>query len=299
MRRIRQLLSMLGESFKGLRRNIGMALASIISIASMLTLFGMVLLLIININSSVYHLGNELDKVVIYLKDEVTTDSVNNMIKTISSDERVKTVQYTSKEMALENFKKSFGDNAHILDSLPKNTLPPSLTVTLKDLSYASDFSEVGKSFDGVIKVDYHYELVKKMMSVENGVKYVGTAIVMVLLFVSILIIHNTIKIAVANRSREINIMKYIGATDAYIRGPFLIEGAIFGILGAILSFALVFYVYSYFYAQVGFDVQNIFGIHITTPESIGRNISIIFMCIGIGIGYLGSLASTQRFLDV
>lgn len=299
MRKTRQFLNILKESFKNLWRNKGMGFASTISIAAMLTLFGFVLLLVLNINTSVYQLGTELDKVIIYIQDGVEPKDVNNLIKEIGEDERVKDLKYTSKTAALEEFKESFGDKSYILDTIDKNTLPASLTISLKDLAFAKEFAEDYKDYSGIERVDYHYDLISKMMIFERGIKYVGFAIVLVLLFVSVLIIHNTIKITVANRRREINIMKYIGATDSYIRGPFLIEGIIFGIVGAIIATIIVYYGYSYVFGKANEQMQNIFGMDITSPEIIKVNISIIFACIGIGIGYLGSLISTKRFLDV
>ncbi len=299
MRKTRQFLNILKESFKNLWRNKGMGFASTISIAAMLTLFGFVLLLILNINTSVYQLGLELDKVVIYLKDDIIPQDVNNLIKDMEKDERVKEIRYVSKEDALQEFKENFGDKSYILDTIEKNTLPASLTVSLKDLSYAKNFSESIKDKTGIERVDYHYDLISKMIIFEKGIKYVGFGIVLILLFVSILIIHNTIRITVTNRRREINIMKYIGATNAYIRGPFLVEGIIFGIVGAFIAIIIVYFSYSYVFGRTNAQVQNIFGMNITQPEIIKMNISIIFACIGIGIGYLGSLISTKRFLDV
>lgn len=299
MRKTRQFLNILKESFKNLWRNKGMGFASTISIAAMLTLFGFVLLLILNINTSVYQLGLELDKVVIYLKDDIIPQDINNLIKDMEKDERVKEIRYVSKEDALQEFKENFGDKSYILDTIEKNTLPASLTVSLKDLSYAKNFSESIKDKTGIERVDYHYDLISKMIIFEKGIKYVGFGIVLILLFVSILIIHNTIRITVTNRRREINIMKYIGATNAYIRGPFLVEGIIFGIVGAFIATIIVYFSYSYVFGRTNAQVQNIFGMNITQPEIIKMNISIIFACIGIGIGYLGSLISTKRFLDV
>jgi len=299
MKIIRQAFNIIKESIKGLRRNMTMALASTVSVAAMLTLFGFVFLLILNINGAVYHLGGELDKVVVYLDDGLPANDVNNLISEIGSDERVKKIQYTSKDQALDSFKEGLGEKAYILDSLPENTLPASLVVTLKDLSYASEMASEIKEHKGIERVDYHYELVQKMMVFEKGIKYIGYAIVLILLLVSVLIIHNTIKIAVTNREREINIMKYVGATNSYIKGPFLIEGVIFGVVGALIAFLIVYYGYEFLYGEVNVKIQNLFGMSISTPDKIRNNLSVIFVCIGAGIGYLGSLVSTERFLDV
>ena len=298
MKIIRQIINVIKEAFLGIFRNSGMSLISIGSIGSMLTLFGFVFILVLGINSTVYRLGDELDKVVVYLEDNVSADQVNDLIDVLANDKRVKEVNYTSKQEALEIFKESFGENSDILNSVEEDTLPASLDISLKDLSYSKEIAGMLEGREEIEKIDYHYDLINKMINIERGVKYIGYAIVFVLFLVSVVIIHNTVKIGVSNRQREINIMKYVGASDLYIRSPFLIEGIIFGILGALIAFAIVYNVYCYYYGRVDGFIQN-YGINLLDPKSIYQNVSVIFLCIGIGVGYLGSLLSTGRFLDV
>lgn len=299
MRIFRQFINILKESLKGIVRNFGMAAASTVSIAAMLTLFGIILLLLLNINSAVYNLGQELDKVVVFIEDEAPAADINALIAKLSKDERVTQVQYISKEKAIEKFKERLGDKAYVMDSLPSDALPASLIVSLNDLNIASDVAREVKDDKVVERVDYQYELIEQMYKFENTVKYVGAAIVLALVFVSVLIIHNTIRIAVSNRSHEINIMKYIGATDSYIRSPFLIEGIIFGLVGALLAFFIVHYIYNFYYIGHNAQISGIIDVGLVNPRVISRHISIIFVCIGVGIGYLGSLVSTERHLNV
>lgn len=298
MKILRQIINIFKESLKGIWRNFAMSLASIISIAAMLTLFGVVFVLILNINGSVYHLGNELDKVIVYLKDKSSAKDVNALIDEIADNEKVRYIEYISQYKALEDFKKGFKENANILDTLPADTLPASLVIELNDLSYAKELKALIKDNGVVERVDYHYEILEKMQTFERGVKYVGSMIVCVLFFVSILIIYNTIKIAVTNRRREIYIMKYVGATRFYIRSPFLLEGIIFGVIGAVISFFIVNRIYEFYYLKVNNLIMNMFNMNISTPTSIRESILIIFLCIGGGIGYIGSLLSTNRFLE-
>ena len=136
-------------------------------------------------------------------------------------------------------------------------------------------------------------------MKVQNGVKVVGAGIVLILVLVSILIIHNTIKIAISNRKKEINIMKYVGATNTYIRGPFLIDGIIFGALGAGIAGFVTLKLYEILFERLNPQLYDMTGVDLVSALSIRLDLYIIFLCIGVGIGFFGSLFSTKKFLDV
>lgn len=110
---------------------------------------------------------------------------------------------------------------------------------------------------------------------------------------------HNTIKIAIANRENEISIMRYIGATNSYIRGPFLIEGILFGVFGALIATFLTVNFYSYLFERINMELFKITNIDLVSVELVKNDLFIVYLCIGIGIGYLGSLFSTKRFLNV
>ena len=281
MKVIRQLSNLVREAFSSLWRNKTMSFTSVISITAMLTLFGVVMLMVLNLNGMVFQTGEKLDKVVFFLKDDAKPKDVNAFIDELDENKKVKKVAYVSKEEALEEFKEGFGENSSILENIPGgNPLPASITVEMKELSYGKEIEDKYKDLPIVEDHNYYYDFVTQMMKIQNGVKYVGAAIVLILVLISVLIIHNTIKIAISNKEKEINIMKYVGATNTYIRGPFLINGIIFGILGSAISGFLTLRLYG-----IIFDVRT--------------DLYIVFLCIGVGIGFFGSLFSTKKFLDV
>lgn len=300
MRLVRQSINICKEALKSLWRNKTMAFTSTISIASMLTLFGIVLLLVLNLNAIVYQTGEKLDKLVFYLNDDAPVSDVNNFINELSKDERVKKLEYVSREQALEEFKKGFGKDVAVLENMPGgNPLPASIIVEMKELSEGLNVKNKFKDLSIVEDVEYQYDFISKMMKFEKGVKYVGIAIVAILFLVSILIMHNTIKIAISNRENEISIMRYIGATNSYIRGPFLIEGVLFGIFGAIIAGLLTLNFYSYLFERINPELFRITNTDLVSAGLVKMDLLIIYLCIGIGIGYIGSLFSTKRFLDV
>jgi len=119
------------------------------------------------------------------------------------------------------------------------------------------------------------------------------------LIFISVFIISNTIKITVSSRRREINIMKYVGATNGYIRGPFIMEGIFLGIIGALISIFIVYFGYQYFYKSMNEKLYDLFTFYLVDPRLIFADLAIMFGTIGAGIGALGSLVSLKRFLNV
>lgn len=277
-----------------------MSFTSVISITAMLTLFGVVMLMVLNLNGVVYQTGEKLDKVVFFLKDDADPSSVNAFIDELDANKKVKKVVYVSKEEALEEFKEGFGENSTILENIPGgNPLPASITVEMKELSYGKEIEDNYKDLPIVEDHNYYYDFVTQMMRLQNGVKYVGAAIVLILVLISILIIHNTIKIAISNKEKEINIMKYVGATNTYIRGPFLINGIIFGILGSLISGFLTLKLYAIIFERLNPQLNDITGVDMISALSIRSDLYIIFLCIGVGIGFFGSLFSTKKFLDV
>lgn len=277
-----------------------MSFTSIISIAAMLTLFGVVMLMIVNLNGLAYQTGEKLDKVVFFLKDEASPSDVNDFIDELHSNNKVKKVSYVSRDEALKEFKESFGDNSKILENIPGgNPLPASVTVEMKKLSYGKEIEDKYKDLPIVEDHNYYYDFVTQMIKVQNGVKYVGAGIVLILVLVSVLIIHNTIKIAISNRRKEINIMKYVGATNTYIRGPFLINGIIFGVVGALIAGFITMKLYEILYDRLNPQLYDITHVDLVSALSIRTDLFIIFLCIGVGIGFFGSLFSTKKFLDV
>lgn len=277
-----------------------MSFTSIISIAAMLTLFGVVMLMIVNLNGLAYQTGEKLDKVVFFLKDEASPSDVNDFIDELHSNNKVKKVSYVSRDEALKEFKESFGDNSKILENIPGgNPLPASVTVEMKKLSYGKEIEDKYKDLPIVEDHNYYYDFVTQMIKVQNGVKYVGAGIVLILVLVSVLIIHNTIKIAISNRRKEINIMKYVGATNTYIRGPFLINGIIFGVVGALIAGFITMKLYEILYDRLNPQLYDITHVDLVSALAIRTDLFIIFLCIGVGIGFFGSLFSTKKFLDV
>ncbi|WP_317921686.1 permease-like cell division protein FtsX [Tepidimicrobium xylanilyticum] len=279
-------------------RNRGMGLASISSITAVLVILGLVLIIILSINNVVIDTKNKFDEVQIFLTDGITDEQRSKIENEAKNTQGVLSVVFQTKEQALEIMKRQWEDDAYLLEGLETNPLPDALIVQLRDIEYADLVVDKVKGLQGVEEIKYNKDIIDKLVLFANYIRAGGLVVVAILVFVSVFIISNTIKITVTARRREVDIMKYVGATNGYIRGPFIIEGLLFGLIGAMISILIINYGYGYFFNRVNDRLYVLFTVYLVSPKVLVKDIAIIFLAIGSGIGTLGSLVSLKRFLD-
>ncbi|MDI3528732.1 MAG: cell division transport system permease protein [Thermoanaerobacter sp.] len=292
----RNLKYFLKEGFNNLARNRLMTIASITSVMAAMLILGLFLVIILNVNSLTYQVESQLE-LKAFLKDNISKEQVTQIGNDIKSIEGVTSVVFESKEEALRKFKQQLGDKSYLAEGLENdNPLPQSYIIKVKDANLMKDISTKIKQINGVEKVSYGQDVVDKLLGIIKIIRIVGLSIILILFIISIVIISNTIKLGVFARRREINIMKYIGATDWFIRWPFLIEGVILGLIGALLSVIILVLAYGYV-----LDVMNnkLIMFQLLPLEKIVGGILLYFSMIGAIIGALGSGLSIKRFLNV
>lgn len=288
------------QGFQGMWRNRGMGIASVTSISAVLMILGIILIMILSINNFVADTTTKFDEITVFLEDDIDDGAMTKIEDAIKVNEGIVSIIFESKDQALDKFKQDWGDEAYLLDGLEKNNpLPNSYIVKVEEIVYAENLVSSLNDLDGVEKVKYDKDVIDKLMLVADYIRVGGFIVIAILVFVSIFLISNTIKLTVTSRRREINIMKYVGATNNYIRGPFVLEGILFGLLGAIVSIVIVYYGYEYFFDVVNERLYSLFSVFLLAPTMIFTDIAIIFSAIGIGIGALGSIVSMKRFLNV
>ncbi len=281
-------------------RNKGMGLASVTSISAVLMILGIVLILILSINNVVIDTKLKFDEIEVFLDDDLSPDKLDKIEEMTKGYPGVKSIMFRSKIQALEIMREDWADEAYLLEGLEeKNPLPDSYIIKVNDIELAEDLVNTIKTLDGVDEVKYYKDVIDKLLLFAGYIRIGGIIITGILVFVSVFIISNTIKITVSSRRREINIMKYVGATNDYIRGPFIIEGVLFGLLGAMLSILVVYLSYNYVYKSMSEKLYTMFTFYLVNPKLIFTDIAIIFATIGSGIGGLGSLLSLKRYLNV
>ncbi|KUK09436.1 MAG: Cell division protein FtsX [Caldanaerobacter subterraneus] len=284
------------EGFSNLARNRLMTVASVTSVMAALVILGMFLLIILNVNHMAYQVESQLE-LKAFLKDDLSGEQIQRIGEEIKGIDGVSSVVFESKEQALEKFKKQLGEKSYLLEGLEKdNPLPQSYIVKVKDANLIKDIADEIKGINGVDKVSYGQDVVEKLLGIIRIIRIVGLAIISILFVISIVIISNTIKLGVFARRREINIMKYIGATDWFIRWPFLIEGIVLGLLGALLSVGVLALMYGYTLDYVN---SRLIVFNLLPLSDVIKDMALYFALLGSLIGAIGSGLSIKRFLNV
>ncbi|MBE6034208.1 permease-like cell division protein FtsX [Aminipila sp.] len=288
----------LKQAFIQVFRNRTMSLASIFSITAMLLILGLFFVLIVNINMAAESAKQEYDTVQVYLLDATTYEQAQNMITEVKGLRGVADATYLSKEDALADWKTDWGERAYLLDSLSSNPLPNSIIVKVETLETSDTVVEALRQQDGIEDVKYYKETVEKLIKITDAIQIAAFIIMIFLVIVSVVVVSNTIKLTVLARSREIRIMKYVGATNWFIRGPFLLEGIIIGMISAGISALIVAFVYGKTVELIGRDLFLILSTPMVAQSFLTAHLIYIFLAIGVSIGACGSIVSMRRFLD-
>lgn len=298
MSSIRRFFSAIGEGLVGLWRNKSMGVASIVSICSMLLILGGITFGVFVANNIVEDMKTKVDQIDVILEPEVTHERVLKIKEELKKIENVKEVNYVSKEKALEKMKEQWKENSFLLDGM-ESALPESYELKVENIENSSTVASNIYNIKDVEKVVYYKDIVDKLTKMSDVVKYVGITLVGVLLLVSFFIMSITIKLTVIARRKEISIKKYIGATNMSITGPFIVEGMLLGVLGAGISFAIIFFAYKYVYESLAWGVGNILYNYLIPVNIFGFYVAIAYFGIGIGIGILASIFSSRKYMKV
>lgn len=297
--KVRTVKYVLGQGLVGLWRNRTMSMASIGTVAATLIILGLVITLVLNISNLADLVQLQFDKIQVYLSDDLSIEEINNVGKQIEVINGVSGIIYESKEEALEKYKESWGEEGYLLEGLEKNTLPNSYIIQMDDLELADSIVEKLIPLKGIDEIKYYKEIVDQLLRIAKFIRTIGLVIILILIFVAVFIISNTIKLTLNVRRQEIGIMKNVGATNWFIRWPFLLEGMLLGLIGAIISTAVVYYGYQYAFNAITGRFYLMFSAYMVSVNDMMNKTIYIFAVLGIGVGALGSIFSLRRYLRV
>ncbi len=286
------------QAIKQLWRNKAMGVASIFAISSMLLILGLFFIISININVTAETVKQDYDSIEVFLLDDVGSREREELMDEIQNWKNVSSIEYRSKKEAMDILKKRWAENGYLLDSLQENPLPNSIIIKADSLENAEEIAREAESLDGVEDVKYYQDVVDKLLKATKFLQIAAIVIMGFLVIISVVVVSNTIKLTVFNRSEEIEIMKYVGATNWFIRGPFLVEGIIIGAVSALIASGVVLLLYDRIIALIGQDVLTVLSMSLVPISFLGVNLLWIFLAIGVSIGAWGSIISMRRFLD-
>lgn len=283
------------DAFKSLKRNKSLTTASIATVMATLLIMGVFLLITENLKLAINGISSQLE-VKISLNDNSSLSQQNDIKSKINEINGVKSIGMETKSEALENLRKQVGDkNKDILAGLDKdNPLPNSFVVKVEKPEIISKVVANVKNMPGIYEIQDGREIVNKVIYVVNTIKWVGIVLFIILILVSLFLIGNTIRLTVYSRRREINIMKFIGATDWFIRIPFILEGMTIGVIGAVVSNIILFIVYQFISNKA---TASFPFLQLVSPSYILSNFLFEFMIAGMIIGALGSVLAVRKFL--
>ncbi len=281
------------EPFNSLKRNSWMSVAAIVTMAITLLLCGVFWLLVMNINANATMMESQVE-VKVFLADDATEADSISLKTNLESLAGVASVTFVSKEEGLDTLIARFGDKDRILAALGSNPLPDSYTVTATEPEDVVQIAEAAETMDKVQAVRYGQGTVENLFATLNWIRTIGVGIMVLLSVSAVLLISMTIRMTVIARREEIRVMKYVGASNWFIRWPFLLEGMFIGFLGALIALAIVLFSYD---KLIDYMVQNLIFLTYISLKDVIFQTSAVMLFGGIVLGALGSIIPMRRFL--
>lgn len=294
--KIRTIEYFIREAISSLRRNGLMSMASVSTVALSLLILGMFLVMVLNLN----HIASTLEtqvQITAYMEDNLSEREMREIGTRITKIGGVTQVMFIDKDQAMTKFKERLGEQKGLLTALGEtNPLPNSFEIKVDKPELVKPVAQAVAQLKGVENAKYGQEVIEQLFSLTRMIRIFGLVLIIFLALAALFIISNTIRITVFARRKEIGIMKYVGATDWFIRWPFMIEGMILGFGGALCAVLVLSQTYSALTERV---YESLAFLPLIPKSPFLTNISIVLLVVGTAIGALGSTISLRRFMKV
>ena len=284
------------EGFRSITTHGFMSFASVTIIMACLIIMGSVSLLSLNIDALIKDLESQ-NEIVVFVDDDITDeDAAREIGKSIAAVENISSVDFVPRDEAMDNFMSRY--DAALMEGIDETVFRHRFVVHLTDIALMSQTKLELESLKGVAKVNAHLDYAQSFVTIRNVVSVVSLVLIVILVFVSFFIMSNTIKLATFGRREEIAIMKMVGATNAFIRLPFVIEGLILGMLGGGLAFLAEWGLYN---VVTGKLVGSLTGslLNVVPFQSVALEVFVIYMAVGILVGAFGGVNAIKNYLKV
>lgn len=293
---IRTFFRHIWESIKSIKRNGWMSFASISAVTITLLLVGVFLAVVLNVTKLAEDIANNVN-VTVFVETSTEEADVDKVGKELEELSHVDKVKFSSRDEQLQNLIKTYGDAFNLFDG-DNNPLRDAYIVSADSPDKVKDVQKAAEKIPNVEQADYGGDFSDKVFKISDGVRKWGLVGTIVLLFVAIFLISNTIRITIMTRKREIQIMRLVGAKNGYIRWPFFLEGAWVGLLGAIIPTLAMIFGYEKVFTIFNRDLMKT-GYSLMAPADLVPQVIIVMIVMGVIIGSVGSILSMRRFLKI
>ena len=286
------------EGFRNIWTNSMMSIASVCVLMSCLVLIGGATMIFLNIDSLLGRIEQE-NVIMLYIEDDTTDEEISDMEHSLRKIDNIADVEFIDKESAWQEQLDTMEDAqaeyfTEISSEIP---LPDAYKITVDDLTQFDQTVKEIKNLDHIDTLRENRDLAKRLVSIRHGVEIIAVVIIIVLLAISLFIISNTIRLTVYSRRLEIGIMKSVGATNSFVRLPFIVEGMILGIIAGIISLGLVWLFYGFAINQFG-EILGYLNLNALDFKNYALPMLGAFVCIGILTGVCGSAITMGRYLN-
>ena len=272
-----------------------MSFASVAVITACLVIMGAMSLITWNINDMIEEMQNQ-NKIIAYVDESYSEDQARALEEQVSKAANVESIEFVTREQAMENFEEDYDDA--LFETIDASVFRHRYVITLEDLSQMKETQKALSAIDGIADVNAHLDYAQKFVTFRNIVSIVSLVLVGIMVLVSLFIMTNTIKLATFGRKDEIGIMKIVGATNSFIRFPFVIEGLILGAVGGGIAYLAVGGLYAV--AKRRLMTTMIAGIFTMVPfHTVMLPLLVAFLGIGILVGVIGGVTAIRSYLKV
>lgn len=293
--KLRTIWRHIKEGIRSIRRNGWMSFAAISAVSITLLLVGSLIAGVSNINSLASDIENDVS-VRVYIDLAATEEDRDSLEEELNQVEHVEEVTFSSRQEELDNVVGSYGDDFELFEG-DENPLHDVFVVDTSSPEYTASVAETVESMDYVSEVNYGGAEADRLFKMTSTIRNVGLIIIVALIFTAVFLISNTIRITIFSRSTEIEIMKLVGATNWFIRWPFLIEGALIGLIGSIIPSVVLWFLYQNIFGTVSNFLSGTY-FSLLSPNPFMIQLILLITAIGVLIGGIGSAFSIRRFLD-
>ena len=290
---------LIGEGLSNVFKNKKSTVASIVIMCATMIIFGLFLIIGENVNHFVDNLKLQ-QGFQVFMKEDATQEEMDKVKEDIRALDGISTIEFVSKEQGLNTMKEKLKDEKGVLDGFNVQKIKASYIVKVTDLERSKTIQSEVEKINNVVKITNSNETAMKLISIAKVIRIATGIILLLLIIISTFIISNTIKLTVHARRKEISIMKYVGATNSFIRWPFIVEGIVIGIISSIISIILVGGAYSLITTKMASsDLVKVMGMNLVGLNEMLTSIIIVYLILGIGIGTIGSVVSMRKYLKV